>query len=63
MELTGSPPPCVRPPRADVMSDTMSQTADSDGGGSSSTDDKRSRSELSSPTDLRPPETFNRSVM
>ncbi|XP_059907031.1 LOW QUALITY PROTEIN: SLIT-ROBO Rho GTPase-activating protein 1-like [Gadus macrocephalus] len=45
--------------RADVMSDTMSQTADSDGGGSSSTDDKRSRSELSSPTDLRPPETFN----
>uniref|UniRef100_A0A8D3AE09 SLIT-ROBO Rho GTPase-activating protein 1 n=1 Tax=Scophthalmus maximus TaxID=52904 RepID=A0A8D3AE09_SCOMX len=39
--------------RADVMSDTMSQKADSDGGGSSSTDDKRSRSELSSPTDVR----------
>ncbi|KAG7257573.1 hypothetical protein CRUP_017320 [Coryphaenoides rupestris] len=42
----------------DVMSDTLSQKADSDGG-SSSTEDKRSRSELSSPTDLRPPETFN----
>lgn len=51
------------PLRADVMSDTMSQKADSDGGGSSSTDDKRSRSELSSPTDVRPPETYNRSVM
>lgn len=48
--------------RADVMSDTVSQKADSDGG-SSSTDDKRSRSELSSPTDIRPPETYNRSVM
>uniref|UniRef100_A0A671YDR3 SLIT-ROBO Rho GTPase-activating protein 2 n=1 Tax=Sparus aurata TaxID=8175 RepID=A0A671YDR3_SPAAU len=45
--------------RADVMSDTVSQKADSDGG-SSSTDDKRSRSELSSPTDIRPPETYNR---
>ncbi|KAE8281220.1 SLIT-ROBO Rho GTPase-activating protein 1 [Larimichthys crocea] len=48
--------------RADAMSDTLSQKADSDGG-SSSTDDKRSRSELSSPTDIRPPETYNRSVM
>uniref|UniRef100_I3KNG0 SLIT-ROBO Rho GTPase-activating protein 1 n=1 Tax=Oreochromis niloticus TaxID=8128 RepID=I3KNG0_ORENI len=48
--------------RADAMSDTLSQKADSDGG-SSSTDDKRSRSELSSPTDMRPPETYNRSVM
>uniref|UniRef100_A0AAX7UG97 SLIT-ROBO Rho GTPase-activating protein 1 n=1 Tax=Astatotilapia calliptera TaxID=8154 RepID=A0AAX7UG97_ASTCA len=46
--------------RADAMSDTLSQKADSDGG-SSSTDDKRSRSELSSPTDMRPPETYNRS--
>uniref|UniRef100_A0A4W6BUN6 SLIT-ROBO Rho GTPase-activating protein 1 n=1 Tax=Lates calcarifer TaxID=8187 RepID=A0A4W6BUN6_LATCA len=46
--------------RADAMSDTLSQKADSDGG-SSSTDDKRSRSELSSPTDIRPPETYNRS--
>uniref|UniRef100_A0A7N6AYD0 SLIT-ROBO Rho GTPase-activating protein 1 n=1 Tax=Anabas testudineus TaxID=64144 RepID=A0A7N6AYD0_ANATE len=45
--------------RADAMSDTLSQKADSDGG-SSSTDDKRSRSELSSPTDIRPPETYNR---
>uniref|UniRef100_A0A3Q4H4J1 SLIT-ROBO Rho GTPase-activating protein 1 n=1 Tax=Neolamprologus brichardi TaxID=32507 RepID=A0A3Q4H4J1_NEOBR len=45
--------------RADAMSDTLSQKADSDGG-SSSTDDKRSRSELSSPTDMRPPETYNR---
>uniref|UniRef100_A0AAQ5ZWT4 SLIT-ROBO Rho GTPase activating protein 1b n=1 Tax=Amphiprion ocellaris TaxID=80972 RepID=A0AAQ5ZWT4_AMPOC len=36
------------------------QKADSDGG-SSSTDDKRSRSELSSPTDIRPPDTYNRS--
>uniref|UniRef100_UPI003AAD7E01 SLIT-ROBO Rho GTPase-activating protein 1b isoform X3 n=1 Tax=Centroberyx gerrardi TaxID=166262 RepID=UPI003AAD7E01 len=44
--------------RADAMSDTLSQKADSDGG-SSSTDDKRSRSELSSPTDIRPPETYN----
>uniref|UniRef100_A0A8C9XG05 SLIT-ROBO Rho GTPase-activating protein 1 n=1 Tax=Sander lucioperca TaxID=283035 RepID=A0A8C9XG05_SANLU len=44
--------------RADVMSDSLSQKADSDGG-SSSTDDKRSRSELSSPTDIRPPETYN----
>lgn len=48
--------------RVDAMSDTLSQKADSDGG-SSSTDDKRSRSELSSPTDIRPPETYNRSVM
>ncbi|KAG7277375.1 hypothetical protein CRUP_033330 [Coryphaenoides rupestris] len=47
-----------RPGTVDVMSDTLSQKADSDGG-SSSTEDKRSRSELSSPTDLRPPETFN----
>uniref|UniRef100_A0A3B3V990 SLIT-ROBO Rho GTPase-activating protein 2 n=1 Tax=Poecilia latipinna TaxID=48699 RepID=A0A3B3V990_9TELE len=39
--------------RADAMSDTLSQKADSDGG-SSSTEDKRSRSELSSPTDIRP---------
>ncbi|XP_031714998.1 SLIT-ROBO Rho GTPase-activating protein 1-like isoform X2 [Anarrhichthys ocellatus] len=44
--------------RPDVMSETLSQKADSDGG-SSSTDDKRSRSELSSPTDIRPPETYN----
>uniref|UniRef100_A0A3B5M124 Uncharacterized protein n=1 Tax=Xiphophorus couchianus TaxID=32473 RepID=A0A3B5M124_9TELE len=44
--------------RADAMSDTLSQKADSDGG-SSSTEDKRSRSELSSPTDIRPPENFN----
>uniref|UniRef100_A0AAQ5YA91 SLIT-ROBO Rho GTPase activating protein 1b n=1 Tax=Amphiprion ocellaris TaxID=80972 RepID=A0AAQ5YA91_AMPOC len=44
--------------RADAMSDTLSQKADSDGG-SSSTDDKRSRSELSSPTDIRPPDTYN----
>uniref|UniRef100_A0A665UIY3 SLIT-ROBO Rho GTPase-activating protein 1 n=1 Tax=Echeneis naucrates TaxID=173247 RepID=A0A665UIY3_ECHNA len=44
--------------RADAMSDTLSQKADSDGG-SSSTDDKRSRSELSSPTDIRPPENYN----
>ncbi|XP_075967705.1 SLIT-ROBO Rho GTPase-activating protein 1-like [Anarhichas minor] len=48
--------------RPDVMSETLSQKADSDGG-SSSTDDKRSRSELSSPTDIRPPETYNRSVI
>ena len=48
--------------RADAMSDSLSQKADSDGG-SSSTEDKRSRSELSSPTDIRPPETYNRSVM
>uniref|UniRef100_A0A8C2XP36 SLIT-ROBO Rho GTPase activating protein 1b n=1 Tax=Cyclopterus lumpus TaxID=8103 RepID=A0A8C2XP36_CYCLU len=45
--------------RADGGSDALSQKADSDGGGSSSTDDKRSRSELSSPTDVRPPETYN----
>uniref|UniRef100_A0A3Q3EIE8 SLIT-ROBO Rho GTPase-activating protein 2 n=1 Tax=Kryptolebias marmoratus TaxID=37003 RepID=A0A3Q3EIE8_KRYMA len=43
--------------RADAMSDTLSQKADSDGGGS--TEDKRSRSELSSPTDIRPPENYN----
>ncbi|XP_034382520.1 SLIT-ROBO Rho GTPase-activating protein 1b [Cyclopterus lumpus] len=49
--------------RADGGSDALSQKADSDGGGSSSTDDKRSRSELSSPTDVRPPETYNRSVI
>lgn len=41
------------------MSETLSQKADSDGG-SSSTDDKRCRSELSSPTDIRPPENYNR---
>ncbi|XP_032444607.1 SLIT-ROBO Rho GTPase-activating protein 1-like isoform X2 [Xiphophorus hellerii] len=46
------------PKWADAMSDTLSQKADSDGG-SSSTEDKRSRSELSSPTDIRPPENFN----
>uniref|UniRef100_A0A8C6Q1V6 SLIT-ROBO Rho GTPase activating protein 2B n=1 Tax=Nothobranchius furzeri TaxID=105023 RepID=A0A8C6Q1V6_NOTFU len=45
--------------RADSMSDSLSQKTDSDGG-SSSTDDKRSRSELSSPTDIRPPENYNR---
>uniref|UniRef100_A0A672HQJ6 SLIT-ROBO Rho GTPase activating protein 1b n=1 Tax=Salarias fasciatus TaxID=181472 RepID=A0A672HQJ6_SALFA len=45
--------------RADATSDTLSQKTDSDGG-SSSTDDRRSRSELSSPTDIRPPETYNR---
>lgn len=44
------------------MSDTLSQKADSDGGGSS-TDDKRSRSELSSPTDPRAPDTYSRSVL
>lgn len=44
------------------MSDTLSQKADSDGG-SSSTDDKRSRSELSSPTDPRAPDTYSRSVL
>lgn len=48
--------------RTDSLSDTLSQKADSDGG-SSSTDDKRSRSELSSPTDIRPAEIYNRSVM
>ncbi|XP_068611527.1 SLIT-ROBO Rho GTPase-activating protein 1-like [Brachionichthys hirsutus] len=45
--------------RADAASDTPIQKGDSDGGGSS-TDDKRSRSELSSPTDVRPPETYGR---
>lgn len=44
------------------MSDTLSQKADSDGG-SSSTDDKRSTRDVCSPTDIRPPETYNRSVM
>uniref|UniRef100_A0A8C7ZEP9 SLIT-ROBO Rho GTPase activating protein 1b n=1 Tax=Oryzias sinensis TaxID=183150 RepID=A0A8C7ZEP9_9TELE len=44
--------------RTDSMSDTLSQKADSDGG-SSSTEDKRSRSELSSPTDIRPPDNYN----
>lgn len=42
--------------------DSLSQkAADSDGGGSSSAEDKqRCRSELSSPTDVRPPENYNR---
>uniref|UniRef100_A0A3B3ZP18 SLIT-ROBO Rho GTPase-activating protein 2 n=1 Tax=Periophthalmus magnuspinnatus TaxID=409849 RepID=A0A3B3ZP18_9GOBI len=44
--------------RGDSMSDTLSQKADSDGG-SSGMEDKRSRSEVSSPTDIRPPETYN----
>ncbi|KAF7649647.1 hypothetical protein LDENG_00138050 [Lucifuga dentata] len=44
--------------RIDAMSDTLSQKADSDGG-SSSTEDKRSRSELSSPTDVRPADTYS----
>nr|XP_040029173.1 LOW QUALITY PROTEIN: SLIT-ROBO Rho GTPase-activating protein 1-like [Gasterosteus aculeatus aculeatus] len=48
--------------RVDVGSESLSQKNDSDGG-SSSTEDKRSRSELSSPTDIRPPETYNRSVI
>ncbi|KAI4785293.1 hypothetical protein KUCAC02_037853, partial [Chaenocephalus aceratus] len=40
--------------RNEVMSESLSQKADSD-----SSDDKRSRSELSSPTDPRPPDTYN----
>lgn len=46
----------------DGGSDSLSQkAADSDGGGSSSAEDKqRCRSELSSPTDVRPPENYNR---
>lgn len=46
----------------DGGSDSLSQkAADSDGGGSSSAEDKqRCRSELSSPTDIRPPENYNR---
>ncbi|XP_034005199.1 LOW QUALITY PROTEIN: SLIT-ROBO Rho GTPase-activating protein 1-like [Trematomus bernacchii] len=43
--------------RNEVMSESLSQKADSD-----SSDDKRSRSELSSPTDPRPPDTYNRSA-
>lgn len=49
----------------DGGSDSLSlKAADSDGGGSSSAEDKqRCRSELSSPTDVRPPENYNRSAL
>ena len=45
------------------MSDTLSQKTDSDSGNgnTSGSDDKRTRSDLSSPTDIRPPEAYNRS--
>ncbi|XP_077565915.1 SLIT-ROBO Rho GTPase-activating protein 1-like [Stigmatopora nigra] len=45
--------------RGDAASDTSSQKADSDGGGSSSTEDKRSVRDLRSPTDVRPPEAYH----
>lgn len=45
----------------DGGSDSLSlKAADSDGGSSSAEDKQRCRSELSSPTDVRPPENYNR---